>query len=187
MRSAICPGAEFVPDGIRLHWDGQPHEHSYLGDRVRWAEVRDADPAARPPELRLHDGRTLFITAQQERDVAAAVDAAGVPVVHRPPIWSWLLEPFLDTDYGICRERVEQRLREAGFAAEEVHRIRRRVRLRMLALTALTWEWALYGQTDLLDAWLLFRVPRGPLSDRSYRRFRRWTDRIADRRRTRDP
>ena len=67
-------------------------------------------------------------------------------LVRRPPVWPHLLEPFLDTDYEIVRERFEAELAVWAFEPHEVRRLRKQVRGRMWALTFATWEWAHYGK-----------------------------------------
>jgi len=166
------------PDGVRLWWRRPCAEARYCGLVIGWSQVRDADPGGYPPQLRLRDGRTVFVSRLQHEQFAGAVAAANVAVVRRPEVWADLLEPFLDTDYALMRSRCEQRLRSLDLADTEVAGIRRRIRGRMSALTALTWEWGGYGQYDLLLATALF-IRGMPWS--RYRRFRAWTDAVADR------
>ncbi|HEY3009346.1 MAG TPA: hypothetical protein VGJ63_14940 [Micromonosporaceae bacterium] len=168
----------FGRDGLRLTWLRPCAEARYCGSAVSWSQVRDGDPDRCPPQLRLLDGGTLFVARGRYEELAAAMAEAGVAVVRRPDVWADLLEPFVDTDYGVFRATCEERLRSVGFTDAEVAGIRRRVRWRMYALTALTWEWGGYGQCDLLLATSLFvRRMRWP----RYRRFRSWTDAVAER------
>jgi hypothetical protein len=171
----------FEPDGLRLRWKRWRGEAKYIGSFVPWSLVRDADPGWAPPQLRLRDGRTLFIPATRKDELARALEAAGVSTVRRPDVWGHLLEPFVDTDYDIMKERWESDLRQWGLSGREVRAIRRRFSRRMLALTFLTWEWGGYGQDDLLLAWAWFRPTPCVASWWGYRRLRRWTDMIADR------
>lgn len=166
------------PGGVRLQWRRSCAEARYCGSRITWSQVRDAEPDAFPPQLRLRDGRTVFVSRTQHEELAAGLAAAKVAVVRRPDVWSSLLEPFLDTDYEVHRLSCEASLRSFGFTDAEIARIRRRARRRMQALTALTWEWGSYGQYDLLEATAVFiRWMPWP----RYRSFRAWTDAIADR------
>jgi hypothetical protein len=72
---------------------------------------------------------------------------------------------------------VERQLAAWGFPRAEVWRIRRRAFVPMTALLGLIWEWVAFDQVDLLVSRFLFQVATWS----SYRRFRRWTDAIADR------
>ena len=183
-----CMGALPVPDhltseaaGLRLSWRLQWAERSYVGSFIAWAQIRDGDPDATPPQLRLRDGRTVFISAVDREALRSALDMAAIPVRRRPDVWSDLLEPFLDTDYGVMRATVEKRLLASGLDRLEVQAIRQQVQSRMRALTALTFEWEYFGQADLISTYPRRRLFLSWRSRASYQRFRRWSDAIADR------
>ena len=162
-------------DGIALEWPRRSPEVDYCGRFIPWSLVRDADPEATPPELRLTDGRTVFIASAHREPLATALTENRVAVRRRPDPWPDLLEPFLDTEYDdATRSRCEGRLHGWGFTDREIHEIRRRVRLRMLAETMVSWEWQWYGHADVLAA--TSHLPRA-----RYLRFRRWADAIAAR------
>ena len=179
----VAPDAIIEATGVRLRWPYPCAAARYSGSRIPWADIRDADPSigALAPELRLRDGRTIFLPARIRDELARALDRAGVPLLRRPPVWPRLLEPFLDTDYRLEREAVERQLAGWGFPRSEVRRIRRRVFVPMVVLLGLTWEWIVFDQTDLLVARFLVHAPPQVATWSSYRRFRRWTDAIADR------
>ena len=129
-------------DGIALGWPRRSPEADYCGRFIPWSLVQDADPEATPPELRLTDGRTVFIASAHRERLATALAEAGVAVRRRPDVWQDLLEPFPDTEYDdASRTRCEGRLHDWGFTDREIRDIRRRVRLRMLAETMVSWEW----------------------------------------------
>ena len=140
---------------------------------MRWSEIRDADPAAAPPEIRTTDGRTLFVTAVRRDELQAALTARAIPGVTRPPVWSLILDEFLDTDYEIFRERTERRLVDIGVSRAEFTHIRDLVRTHMDEFVAATWEWMDLSQADLIAAHRFSTAA-------DYREFRAWTDRIAD-------
>jgi hypothetical protein len=177
--SIVPAGVAFEATGLRLRWRRRCAAARYAGAFLPWSAIRDADPTAAPPEIRLTTGRTVFITAQLRDELTDALSTAAVSIVRRPDVWGHLLEPYLDTDYDIVKERFESDLLRWGFTEAETRRIRRRVRIRMLALTLLTWEWAYYGQSDLLMA--RFGLPPRWTPWWRYRHFREWTDVIADR------
>jgi hypothetical protein len=58
--------------------------------------IRDADPAAAPPEIRTLSGETLFASAVQNEELEQFCRASQIPVRKRPDIWGDLLEPFVD-------------------------------------------------------------------------------------------
>jgi hypothetical protein len=177
---------------VTLSWPRRSPEARYCGTVIPWSGIRDADPDAYPPELRLAPGhpgrgtperphrrsavcRTVFIGRDHHAVLAEALTAAGVTIRKRPDVWADLLEPFLDNQYDeATRARCEGRLHGWGFTDPEIHTIRGRVRLRMTAITALTWEWVNYGHADLLLATGHFPASR-------YLAFRAWADTIAAR------
>lgn len=179
--------------GVTLTWPRRSPEARYCGVVIPWARIRDADPDAYIPELRLAAGRsghgaapdraeqrsagcrTVFIRRDHRAVLAEGLTAAEVTVRRRPDVWADLLEPFLDTPYDeAARVRCEGRLHGWGFTDPEIHTIRRRVRLRMTAITDMTWEWVVYGHADLLLATGHFPASR-------YLAFRAWADTVAAR------
>ncbi|GIE82177.1 hypothetical protein Aph02nite_81270 [Actinoplanes philippinensis] len=163
--------------GLTLVWPRRSPEAGYSGTEIRWSEIRDADPDAYPPELRVGDGpcRTVFIGRDRHHELTAGLAAAGVPLRRRPDVWADLLEPFLDTEYDdATRAQAEGRLSGWGFSDAEIRSIRRRVHVRMTALTLATWEWAGYGHSDVLLATSRFPASR-------YLAFRAWADAVAAR------
>jgi hypothetical protein len=180
-------------DGVTLTWPRRSPEARYCGVVIPWSRIRDADPDAYIPELRLaadrsDDGaapdrpdqrsagcRTVFIRRDHHPALAEGLTAAGVTIRRRPDVWADLLEPFLDKPYDeAARARCEGRLHGWGFTDPEIQTIRRRVRLRMTAITDMTWEWVIYGHADLLLATSHFPASR-------YLAFRAWADTIAAR------
>ena len=179
----VAPDAVIEAAGLRLRWPYPCAAARYSGSRIPWGDIRDADLSigALAPEVRLQDGRAIFLPARVRDELAEALDRAGVPLLQRPPVWPNLLEPFLDTDYSLVRQAVERQLARWGFPRAEVRRIRRRVFVPMTVLLWMTWEWTAFDQIDLLVARFLVHVPPQVATWSSYRRFRRWTDEIADR------
>jgi hypothetical protein len=145
---------------------------------VAYADVRDVDPAATPPEIRLRGGEVLFVPATERAALAGAAAAHGLPVVRRFDVWAFLLEPFLDTEFDRdAQELTLTRLAENGVPRDEALALRRRFAKRMLRYNALHWEWAHLGLTDLLDA----SAPRLPFLRPRFERLYREAMEIAAR------
>jgi len=174
-RSVIIDSVEFSSTGIVPNWPKRSLERDYLGSTILWDSVRDVDTSEAPPEVRLKDGRTAFLSAVLRDQLADAATVAGINQVQRPPVWYLLLEPFLDTETPRAANRAA--LNQLGFNKTEVRRIRSRLLTRMIALTVWTLEWEHYGQADAIDAYASRRWMPGI----RYRRFRAWTDAIAER------
>jgi hypothetical protein len=115
--------------------------------------IRDADPAAAPPEIRTLSGETLFVSGVQREELERFCRASRIPVRKRPDVWGDLLEPFVDTEFTPEREAVTRnRLRQARLTDTEIGQIRAKVGPLMLAYNAFYWDWAYLGLADLLDA-----------------------------------
>jgi hypothetical protein len=172
---------QIEPGGLRLRWPPLDAEGAYIGTWVAWSEMRDADPFATPPEVRLLDGRTLFVPVEWRDRLIRRLWEVGVPLAHRPEVWVHLLEPFFDTDDGALRERYDAELRAWGFDDDEVAGIRASVRRPMEQIVRPAPGWSWYGHVDLITAWSDDRLPPRWLRRADYVTFRRWTDELADR------
>lgn len=177
--------ADFDDRGITFREYPFPPASVRRDRHLPWAQVRDVDPDAAPPEVRTVDGETLFVDARQAADLWTACAAAGRPIVHRIDVWDLLLEPYLDTSFDAeDRERTLTTLERCGISRRESSEIRRRVGGTMLAYNSVLWDWVHLGLYDLLT--VTRRAPtlltlRHRLSSRRYATFYRWAMEIADR------
>ncbi|MFJ8436678.1 hypothetical protein ACIQ9P_35830 [Kitasatospora sp. NPDC094019] len=122
-------------------------------EAVPVAAVRDADPAAAPPEVRTVTGETLFLSAVQRAELEDLCRRHGIPVMSRPDVWGDLLEPFLDTEFAPARRAATAAaLARVGLDEAAVAEIRAEVGPLMVAYNSLHWDWAHLGLADLLDA-----------------------------------
>ncbi|MFB7253333.1 hypothetical protein [Streptomyces nojiriensis] len=176
-------------------------EPLFDGDRVRLPEgdgalpdaapggvlcasaVREADPAAVPPEIRTRSGEIVFVTSVLRTELERFCTDNGIPLRSRPDVRGDLLEPFLDTGSDRrTRAATLERLADAGVDATEAAAIRERVGPLMAAYNSVHWDWFHLGLADLLDAAgsdLVpeeLRIPPGDL-----RAFRAWAADIAAR------
>ncbi|AHH96732.1 hypothetical protein GCM10010174_40820 [Kutzneria viridogrisea] len=148
------------------------------------SRIRDADwSPGTMPEIRTHEGETLFLPVAQADRLRDFCQVNGIPQVRRPPVWQDLLEPYVDTDHNEeHRSRVAERLVRAGLDSAEVERIRARVGGMMVAFNAKVMDWAGLYHHDVLLAASGALVPAAhvtALGDPV--EFYWWTMRIADR------
>lgn len=137
------------------------------------SQIRDADPAATPPEIRTLSGETLFVSAVQRQELERFCLDSQIPVRKRADIWGDLLEPFIDTEFTPERDDVtRRRLREAGLADSEISRIRALVGPLMRAYNAFHWDWFHLGLADLLDALTADSLSSHPQAGRHARELR---------------
>ena len=117
------------------------------------SEIRDVDPNAFPPEIRTHQGETLFVSAEQEGELLEFVELKELSVVQRFDVWDLLLEPYLDTELTWeNRKRNRKSLRAIGLSGIETTRIRRKVNSAMWLYNSFAWEWFHLGLYDVLIA-----------------------------------
>ncbi|MBL8842076.1 MAG: hypothetical protein JNL90_11190 [Planctomycetes bacterium] len=143
----------FEQDGLRFTrypFDGASvHPRGFVPRRA----IRDVDPEADPPEVRLRAGETLFLAS---RDAEALRRYAAQHSIRRCPrvdVWALLLEPFLDTDSTEAAEaRTLAQLAALGIARARVEDVRARVERSMLRYNAASWNWTRLGLADLLRA-----------------------------------
>ena len=131
-----------------------------------------------PPTVRTHEGEYLFVPATHARELADFASQYTVPFLRRVDVWSLVLEEFLDT--GFTPEQQEatlRRLEETGVSRAETRAMRERVADRMLAFTAITWEWVHYGLYDVLSVMKSSTF----FLDRSFPRFYEEAMRLAER------
>jgi hypothetical protein len=173
----------FFPDSHRSRIGGT------FDGRLAASAIRDADPAATPPEIRTLSGETLFVSATQREELERFCRASQIPVRKRPDIWGDLLEPFLDTQFTPEHEaETLSRLRQAGLTDTEIGQIRAKVGPIMLAYNAFHWDWCHLGLDDLFDAVTTDSLPvylRNRLREMrpepgEIARFYSWAMKIAD-------
>ncbi|WP_280508867.1 hypothetical protein [Nocardia cyriacigeorgica] len=184
-KGALMMGIEVVFTGDRVCFGSEHLSAVDLPDgrAVPAAAIRDADPAAFPPEIRTRTGLTLFVSANQRAELAEFCARYAVPIAHRVDVWADLLEPYLDTEFSEADQRATiARLERAGIPADEVASIRARVGPVVHAYNVKVWEWVHLGLCDLFEAATTRFVPqhlRDGLGDLT--EFRAWGMRIAER------
>jgi hypothetical protein len=174
-------------DRIRFRRYDFPGATVYPSGTLAPEQIRDADWAAWPPEIRTMGGETLFVSHDQREELEQFCHRNGIARKCRADIWSDLLEPFLDTTFDRKYElATENRLSAAGFTAAEIGDIRARIAPLMEAYNfdSMLWEWVHLGLFDLLQA------RTGPLVKPAVRAaygdpaaFYAWAMDIAERRR----
>ncbi len=168
--------ARVTEAGLEAFWEpSQLAEATYIGQQVPWSDVMELDSRSAPPEVRLRDGRTLFVAPEHREALAAAAGSLGISDVARPDVWAAILEPYLDT--ATNRRANRRDLSRLGVPRWVVRRARRRLRVPMMRLTLLTWEWERYGHADAVTAFATFGDP----DRQAQANFRRWTDSVAAR------
>jgi hypothetical protein len=117
-------------------------------------EIVDIDFKSSPITLRVED-ELLFIPKNQEHELRAFSKRNNLKTVSRLQIWSWLLEPFLDTELTDDHSnRLIGLLAQHGISQEDANKIRTEVGEQMLKYNfdTMLWEWMDLGLYDVLRA-----------------------------------
>ena len=97
----------------------------------------------------------IFISAEQRNEVEVFATRNDLPLVKRPAIWDWILEPFLDTEYtDEMDERLGKLLSKYGLDEHSVSALREEVGVPMLKYNfdTMLWDWCSLGLCDVLGA-----------------------------------
>lgn len=116
--------------------------------------IGDLDLTAHPPTMRI-DRDLIFLTAEKKAELEAFALRNRVPTVSREPIWDWILEPFLDTEFTRDNEaRLESLLAVHGLDPGIVGDIRKEVEAQMIKYNfdTMLWAWTGLGACDVLRA-----------------------------------
>jgi hypothetical protein len=120
----------------------------------RPSDIDDIDPTGYPPTIKVGD-ELLFVSAKQKDELIKFVSDNNIKTVDRLDIWSWILEPFLDTEFTTkTDQRLTNLLENCGLKPEKVKSLRAEVETQMLKYNfdTLLWEWGGLGLSDVLRA-----------------------------------
>jgi|GEM_PF-2860037 hypothetical protein len=124
-----------------------------------FAEVDEIRLNTIPVTALVNGNELIFLTGLEKDPIREAADRHGIPVRQPLDVWELLGEEFLDTEYDDeHKERTLLTLAQAGILREEVQRIRKRLRLRMLPWTYYVMDWIYCGQYDILNVTDLLRA-----------------------------
>ena len=139
-----------------IHFDNYPFAPSIAFNKKTLAadEIVNIDLKGIPPTIRIGD-ELIFVPATLNTELAEFAAANHIPVVDRKDLWSWLLEPFVDTEYtSEMHERLSRSLASYGLTEEKVLAIRDEVQIQMLKYNfdTMLWDWVHLGALDALSA-----------------------------------
>lgn len=139
-----------------IKFDHYPFKPStaYSRKTIHATEIGDCDPAAWPPTIRVAND-LIFITAEKKEELKVFAERNRIKLVNRPDIWSWILEPFLDTEFTEeDSKRINVLLLQHGLPEEIVTSLRKRVSDQMMTYNFDTglWEWVNLNAWDVLKA-----------------------------------
>jgi len=120
-----------------------------------------------PPTIKINE-ELIFIPATQKKDLETFAEIHNIKIVQRNDLWSWILEPFLDTEYTAeTDDRMNTLLSRHGLSKDDIKALRTEVKDQMLIYNfdTMLWEWCDLGLKDVLKAM------RTKYSDEEFRSF----------------
>jgi hypothetical protein len=131
------------------------------------SDIDNIDPTGYPPTIKVGN-ELLFVRAKQKDELKKFVADNNIKTVDRLDIWSWILEPFLDTEFTAeTDQRLTTLLEDYGLTADKVKSLRAEVETQMLKYNfdTMLWEWCGLGVSDVL------RAMRTKYNKEQYREF----------------
>ncbi len=104
-----------------------------------------------PQSIVIDDREVIFMDGERNDSLSNFAKRNKIPVSCRVDIWSYILEPFLDTELEADEQvRIIEVLAENGILSDEAEAIRSGCKLSMLLNTYFTMEWVYYGHYHYL-------------------------------------
>ncbi len=142
------------PDKLVIHAYLFEPSQIFSRNELLPGDIIDINLDSAPPTVRV--GKELiFISAMEREKLAQFASAHHIPVIKRPDLWDWLLEPYLDTEYtDETHQRLAALLAGYGLTEDKVEDIRKEVENQMYKYNfdTMLWEWAHLGAVDVLCA-----------------------------------
>ena len=106
------------------------------------------------PAIRMND-ELISLPDTMKSELKNFAQRNGIKTVERLSVWSWILEPFLDTEYtNETDQRCTRMLENCGLTADQVQSLRKEIETQMLKYNfdTMLWEWCFLGLDDVLRA-----------------------------------
>jgi len=117
-------------------------------------QIDDLDFKSYPPTFRIGN-ELIFLTSEKKAELEEFAKKNNIKTVERPMIWSWILEPFLDTDFTTeTDQRLTKLLENYGLTTDQVKSLRAEVESQILKYNfdTMLWEWGGLDASDVLKA-----------------------------------
>jgi hypothetical protein len=156
VKELLVSSGQLIIGGDFLKIENYPFEPSiaYRQNTFNTNQIDDIDFKSYPPTFRVGN-ELIFLTSEKKVELEEFAKRNNIKTVERPMIWSWILEPFLDTEYTTeTDERLTKRLEKFGLETDQVKSLRGEVETQMLKYNfdTMLWEWGGFGALDVLKA-----------------------------------
>lgn len=118
-------------------------------------DIKDVDCSFLPPVIRLVNNELIFVFANHKDELLLFCERNKISNIKRKDLWSFILEPFLDTEFSDrTKEQCYSILNEFGINKELCDHLRDELSPRMIAYNfeSCLWEWVNLGLYDALSA-----------------------------------
>lgn len=117
-------------------------------------QIDNIDFKAYPPTFGVGN-ELIFLSSERKGELEEFAKRNNIMTVERPMIWTWILEPFLDTEYTTeTDQRLTKLLENYGLTTEQVKALRIEVENQMIKYNfdTMLWEWGGFDASDVLRA-----------------------------------
>jgi hypothetical protein len=124
-------------------------------DRIISASSINAVCLTSYPLLLKIESELVFISRDQQPDLEDFVKRNQISIFEHTNNWSWLLEPYLDTEYtDENHKKIIDQLSKNGITESEINTIRAEVQEQMYKYNfdTMLWDWGGLGLPDVLAA-----------------------------------
>jgi hypothetical protein len=146
------------------------------GDKTFMAtDIKSIDFESDPPILQIGN-ELIFISAEHKDKLKQFATQNNISIIQQSPIWNWILEPFLDTEFTSEHEsRLSNLLAQYGLTETEILNTRIKVKEQMMKYNfdTMLWNWTDFSAIDVLFAM------RPKLSDTDFKIFYEEVMRVA--------
>lgn len=154
---------EIKPEGFYFP-QGYYFKQGCLKNRplLPFSEIKEIRINTFPITAVTHQKEVIFLPGLQQEEVEKLAFEKNLKLVEPVDIWSLICDEFLDTEFSEEEKaRCRKLLEEQGISPTELEQIRKKIKTKMLLLTAVSWEWMYYGQYDVL-------LELRPLTEKKY-------------------
>jgi hypothetical protein len=139
-----------------LKFENYPFEPSVAFRQPEFSadQIDDIDFKSYPPTVRIKD-ELIFLSGEQRSALEDFSKRNNIQTVERAPIWEWILEPYLDTEFTADTEqRLTIFLEDYGLTSEQVKTLRAEVETQMYKYNfdTMIWKWDGLEAPDVLKA-----------------------------------
>jgi hypothetical protein len=117
-------------------------------------QIDDIDFKSYPPTFRVGN-ELIYLSSEKKVELEEFAKKNNINTIERPIIWSWILEPFLDTEFTTeTDQRLTKLFNNYDLTIDQVKSLRTEVKTQMFKYNfdTMLWEWGGFDASDVLRA-----------------------------------